>query len=364
MTSSFSVGTSLGSHRAGPAPPQGPRAVLTGGRSASRPHRGHRGPGGWRTAHLRDRRESSDTACTASQEQRREQCPPAAPRWIPARAGLTSVHRIGGSRCHCETRQPQALRLCTLQRVSPTPRDCPCILSAARNTHGPAPGAHPLSIPVLGLSPTAPRAARHPWAAAGPQPARWDLSRLRGLWPHPVPPQNCPQHRARGPQGSPRSLAQVGPTPLPPPGRCHPPQAPRQPRTGQAPPPRGCPGMPRVPCPVSPVPTLTVTVRHRCVPSSAARPFRSALPSQHTPRRALPLVSEARRALPLAGVIRASAPIGGRGKAGDPIGGGAAVPPSRCCPGREDGGGRCEEHRGRAGPWAEGAPHPPVPALR
>lgn len=33
---------------------------------------------------------------TPSQEQRREQCPPAAPRWIPARAGLTSVHRIGG----------------------------------------------------------------------------------------------------------------------------------------------------------------------------------------------------------------------------------------------------------------------------
>lgn len=34
------------------APCPDPRTVLTGGRSARRPHRGHRGPGGWRTAHL------------------------------------------------------------------------------------------------------------------------------------------------------------------------------------------------------------------------------------------------------------------------------------------------------------------------
>lgn len=38
-------------------PPAQPHAALTGGRSASRPHRARRGPAGWRTAHLRGQRQ-------------------------------------------------------------------------------------------------------------------------------------------------------------------------------------------------------------------------------------------------------------------------------------------------------------------
>lgn len=37
--------------------PAQPSAALTGGRSVSRPHRAHRGPAGWRTAHLRGQRQ-------------------------------------------------------------------------------------------------------------------------------------------------------------------------------------------------------------------------------------------------------------------------------------------------------------------
>uniref|UniRef100_A0A663N331 NADH dehydrogenase [ubiquinone] 1 alpha subcomplex subunit 2 n=2 Tax=Neoaves TaxID=3078114 RepID=A0A663N331_ATHCN len=47
--------------------PQYPSVVLTGGRSVSHPHRGHRGPGGWRTVHLGNRRKgSAQSSCVAS----------------------------------------------------------------------------------------------------------------------------------------------------------------------------------------------------------------------------------------------------------------------------------------------------------
>ena len=85
-------GIGLGPHSPGPVPPQRPSVVLTGGRSASRPHRGHQGPGGWRTVHLGDRRKESAQSLPAwlqppsnprnppspvpAQEQGREQCSP------------------------------------------------------------------------------------------------------------------------------------------------------------------------------------------------------------------------------------------------------------------------------------------------
>lgn len=164
VTSSFSMGIGLGSHCAGPVPPQCPSAVLTGGTSASRPHRGHRGPGGWRTAHLGDRRERELRHClhgliplpagaplrnregSSVHLQLRGGSQPAA-----TRAGLIRVHRTRGSWCYCETcRPPSPAALWPPGGVSGPPRGCPV-------PHTPGLPLHPLHGPK---PPTAPLPGR------------------------------------------------------------------------------------------------------------------------------------------------------------------------------------------------------------
>lgn len=241
-------------------------------------------------------------------------------------------------------------------RVSrpPHPGTAPASPPRPETSDSPTLGAHPLSIPALTVSPTAPPRSSSPLGYRG-SPAREVSSRgSAGCGRTPSPRRAVPRTGPGVPGGPPAPPAQVGPTPPPSHRAAAAPPRATQPSREPSIPAAGCPGVPRVPCAVSPVPKLTVAVRHRCAPSSAARPFRCALPSQRTPR----------RPLPLAGAGTASDPIGEREQDGRSHWRRRRGPAPAVLWGREDGGGRCEEHRGRAGPRAEGAPHPPVPALR
>lgn len=140
-----SMGIGLESHRAGPAPPQSPRAVLTGGRSASRPHRGHQGPRGWRTAHLGDRRDSSDTEHRTALPLRSSHEGGRVPRQLrggscPLSPGPGSPGRTAHG-APVPLRQPRGLPGVSPALPegvpSPTPRHCPRIPSTARSARGP-----------------------------------------------------------------------------------------------------------------------------------------------------------------------------------------------------------------------------------
>lgn len=311
-----------------------------------------------------------------AQKPRREQCPPAAPRRIPARCHPGRPHQGAqdtGVLVLLRDLPPPKPRgsvaswgcLRASPRVSrpPHPGTAPASPPRPETPDSPTPGAHPLSIPALRVSPTAPPRSSSPLGYRGSPAPEVSSRGSAGCGRTPSPRRAVPRTGPGVPGGPPAPPVQVGPTP-PPSHRAAaaPPRATRQPSRGPSVPAAGVSGgapwprvpVSRVPCAVSPVPKLTVAVRHRCTPSSAARPFRSALPSQRTPR----------RPLPLAGAGTASDPIGERGHGGRSHWRRRRGPAPAVLWGREDGGGRCEEHRGRAGPRAEGAPHPPVPALR
>lgn len=125
--------------------PAQPSAALTGGRSASRPHRAHRGPAGWRTAHLRGQRQGG------------AQGPLSGGRPRSAATATARTQPGGGHRD--DTRGCTALsRRC---------RDTVTILSRryAPSTHRPAPASRQSSAPLSGRAGSAgssPRSPPHP----------------------------------------------------------------------------------------------------------------------------------------------------------------------------------------------------------
>lgn len=299
-------------HSVAPVPPQCPSTILTGGRSASRPRRGHQGPAGWRTVHLGNR-----GALRAHEPLQPPRCPQ--PTTRQQQTEYPGVASLG----HRDTGVLVSL---------PTAR--------LRHPHAsvpePALGVSPHRIPPLGTAPASPGTLRDPIHGVGVT-----VTPTPPLCPRPAaPPRELPQQGPPGQACTARSTAPLLSSP-----EC---RGTARPRAGYSSP--GVSVSPRVRVPR---PTHCRAPAWRFAP----QPLRTAAPSAPRGHSTRPPVRIGR---PLAAghsdwrmchwrTLRLAV---------------AEAPPPCCCPERrEDGGGRCEGDRGRAGPRPAGAAHPPVPAL-
>lgn len=138
------------------APCPDPHTVLTGGRSARRPHRGHRGPGGWRTAHL-------GTGGNSAQSRPLQPTPAAQAPLGAVAAVIGPLHPAAAPPRPTGPMPPSAApRLPGVFQPPPSaPSHC-CCATGPRHPPSPAPHQHPpFHVPLL-TPRNAPRAPQPP----------------------------------------------------------------------------------------------------------------------------------------------------------------------------------------------------------